>query len=116
MNILGRILVPWQRVCQRRRARASLARVKYVLFYEAAADFRTKVPLHFEAHRARWGEFQAAGTLLMIGPFTDEPAGGALAVFKTRSAAEEFAAKDPFVIHGLVARWTIREWNEVLMP
>ena len=29
-------------------------------------------------------------------------------------AAEEFAQGDPFVLHGVVARWHVREWNEVL--
>lgn len=90
--------------------------MKYVLFYEAAADFMTKVPLHLDAHRALWGRFHGEGTLLLIGPFTDQPAGGALAVFKTRAAAEAFVAADPFVTHGIVARFTIREWNEVLAP
>jgi uncharacterized protein len=40
----------------------------------------------------------------------------ALAVFRTREAAEEFAACDPFVVHGMVADWSIRAWNEVLLP
>ena len=52
----------------------------------------------------------------MVGPFTDEPAGGAMGVFSSRSAAEEFVRADPFVTQGIVARWTIREWNEVLAP
>jgi uncharacterized protein YciI len=36
-------------------------------------------------------------------------------VFATREAAEEFARVDPFVTNGIVATWTIREWNEVLV-
>jgi uncharacterized protein YciI len=91
-----------------------LAAVKYVLFYEAAADFMSKVPAHIEVHRALWAQFQKQGTLLLIGPFTDEPLGGALAIFTTRAAAEAFVAADPFVTHGIVANWKIREWNEVL--
>jgi uncharacterized protein YciI len=90
--------------------------VKYVLFYEAAKDFRSKVPHHLEAHRALWKQFHAEGHLLMVGPFMDAPAGGAMAVFTNRDAAERFAKADPFVSHGVVARWSIREWNEVLMP
>jgi uncharacterized protein YciI len=90
--------------------------MKYVLFYEAAPDFRAKVPAHFEAHRALWRIFQADGRLLMIGPFADEPAGGAMGVFTSRAAAEEFVRLDPFVTSGIVARWTIREWNEALAP
>ena len=98
------------RVCYRRPP------MKYVLFYDAAPDFMPKVPLHIEAHRALWKQFHDAGTLLMIGPFTDEPMGSALAVFTTRAAAETFVSVDPFVKHGLVARHVIREWNEVLAP
>ncbi|MFO0669963.1 MAG: YciI family protein [Polyangiaceae bacterium] len=90
--------------------------MKYVLFYEAAEDFRSKVPAHFEAHRALWGEFSATGDLLMIGPFMDAPAGGAMAIFRSRDAAERFAKADPFVTHGIVARFTVREWNEALVP
>ncbi|HEY5957599.1 MAG TPA: YciI family protein [Polyangiaceae bacterium] len=88
--------------------------MKYVLFYEAADDFMAKVPLHFEAHRALWKQYGDAGTLLMIGPFTDAPAGSAMAIFTTREAATSFAAVDPFVKHGIVARYDVREWNEAL--
>jgi uncharacterized protein YciI len=88
--------------------------MKYVLFYEAADDFMAKVPLHIDNHRALWKKFSEEGTLLMIGPFTDEPSGGALGIFTTRQAAEDFVGLDPFVVHGAVRKWTIREWNEVL--
>ena len=90
--------------------------MKYAVFYEAAPDFMSKVPPIFEAHRALWKKFHDAGTLLMIGPFRDPPAGGALGIFTTRAAAEAFVAEDPFVAHGVVARHTIREWDEVLAP
>jgi uncharacterized protein YciI len=32
----------------------------------------------------------------------------------SRQAAEEFARNDPFVVHGVVRGWSIREWNEAL--
>lgn len=88
--------------------------MKYVLFYEAAADFMTKVPQHFEAHRALWKQYADEKTLLMIGPFTDAPVGSAMAIFTTREAAESFVSVDPFVKYGAVARYNIREWNEAL--
>ncbi len=88
--------------------------MKYVLLYEATDDFRSKVALHLEAHRGLWKQFHSAGQLLMIGPFTGE--GGAMGVFTTRDAAEKFVQADPFVAHGVVARWTVREWNEALAP
>jgi uncharacterized protein len=89
--------------------------MKYVLLYESSPDFLTKVPAHIDAHRALWRTFQADNRLLMIGPFMDQP-GGAMGVFATRPAAEEFVRLDPFVQYGIVARWAIREWNEVLVP
>ena len=89
--------------------------MKYVLLYEAYPDFRAKVPANIAAHRALWAEFSVDKRLLMVGPFTDEPAGGAMGVFSSRAAAEEFVRRDPFVTNGIVSRWTIREWNEVLV-
>jgi len=88
--------------------------MKYVLLYESTPDFRTKVLTHIAAHRALWKTFHDDGRLLMIGPFTDEPAGEAMGVFTTRAAAEEFVRADPFVANDIVARWTIREWAEAL--
>ena len=51
--------------------------MKYVLLYEAVDDFRPKALQLFEQHRALWRQFLEVGTLLMVGNFTDEPAGGA---------------------------------------
>jgi uncharacterized protein YciI len=86
--------------------------MKYVLFYESSDDVRAKAPVHFPAHRARLDEFHARGVLLMVGPF-GTPEEGAMAVFTTREAAEEFVKDDPFVLHGVVRRWYVREWQEV---
>jgi uncharacterized protein len=86
--------------------------VKYVLIYTSADDVAEKAPVHFAAHRVRWAEFQANGMLLLIGPYADQS--GALAVFTTREAAEEFARSDPFVLHGVVREWSVREWLEAL--
>jgi uncharacterized protein len=90
--------------------------MKYVVFYESTPDFLAKVPLHIQAHRAMWRTYSADGRLLMIGPFLDEPAGGAMGVFATREAAEQFVRDDPFVQGGIVAKWTIREWGEAIAP
>jgi uncharacterized protein YciI len=87
--------------------------MKVVMFYEVASDGLPKALIHYEAHRARLNEFHARGTLLMAGPFAN-PAEGALGIFTSREAAEEFIQGDPFVVNGVVARWSLREWNEVL--
>jgi uncharacterized protein len=89
---------------------------KYVMFYESASDIRSRAPLHFPAHVARWKDFQAQGTLLMIGTFADPQNEGSMAIFTTREAAEAFARGDPFVLNGVVRRWSVQEWNEAIAP
>ena len=86
--------------------------MKYVLFYESAGDVADSAPRHFAAHQARWHEFREDGTLLLIGPFTDQS--GAMGVFTTRAAAEDFVAGDPFMLHGVIRNWYIREWMEAI--
>ncbi len=88
--------------------------MKYVVTYDAADDVRSKAPAHYPAHEARAREFHARGDLLMIGIFADPQHDGAMGIFPTREAAEEFIRGDPFVVHGVVRAWHIREWNEVL--
>jgi uncharacterized protein YciI len=90
--------------------------VKYVLFYESGDDVAARAPEVFPAHRARIDEFHGQGTLLLVGPFGDPQNEGSMSVFTTREAAEAFAAGDPFVTNGLVRRWYVRDWNEVLTP
>ena len=90
--------------------------MKAVVFFESAAGVAETAPLHAAAHVARWREFAGRGELLMIGPFANAQEDGAMGIFTTREAAEEFVRGDPFVLHGVVRSWTIREWNEALVP
>jgi uncharacterized protein len=90
--------------------------MKYVLLYESADDALSKAPVHFAAHSARLQEFHARGDILMVGAFGDPQEQGSMAIFPTRAAAEAFVEGDPFVLNGVVRRWEIREWNEVLAP
>ena len=48
----------------------------------------------------------------MIGPFPEPEDGqpGAMSIFTSPEAAEEFAVSDPFVVNGVVAKWYIRRW------
>lgn len=85
---------------------------KCVLRYESAPDVMEKAPAHFPAHSARCDEFEERGDLLMVGTFAD-PRDGALAIFRSRAAAEEFVAGDPFVLHGVVASHDLTDWLEV---
>jgi uncharacterized protein len=89
--------------------------MKYVLMYQSADDVLEKAPRYAAEHRARWRQFQDEGTLLMVGPFSN-PADGAMGIFTTRKAAEDFAREDPFVVHGAVSSWRVLEWNEAIGP
>jgi uncharacterized protein YciI len=91
-----------------------MAAMKYALFYDSDPEGKAKAADFFEAHRALWADFHAKGLLLMLGPFMDGE--GAMSVWTSKEAAEEFAHKDPFVSQGVVSRWHIREWKEVLSP
>jgi len=90
--------------------------MKAVLQYVSAPDVAAKAPVHFAAHSARVAEFHQQGRLLMIGVFDDIRNDGAMGVFTTREAAEEFAAGDPFVLNGVVADWRVHDWHEILIP
>jgi uncharacterized protein len=90
--------------------------VKYVLLYESAENVAENAPVHAAAHREHWRPFRDRGELLLIGPFGDPQTQGAMAVFSTRQAAEEFARDDPFVVNGVVRSWEVREWDEALDP
>jgi uncharacterized protein YciI len=86
--------------------------VKYVVTYESGDEVRALAPIHFPAHKARWHEFRDRGELLMIGTFSD--LSGAMGIFTSLEAAEEFVKGDPFVLQGVVRSYRIREWNEAI--
>lgn len=89
--------------------------MKHVVIYELAENAEALARQHFPAHHARLMDFHQRGQLLLVGTFADEPV-GAMAVFTTREAADEFMADDPFLRHGVVGRHRVREWDEILRP
>jgi hypothetical protein len=91
-----------------------MATMKYLMTYRSVADFLPLAQANIDGHRARLQEFHDRGVLLLAGPLGDPGNGDAIGVFTSREAAEEFIAGDPFVVHGVVAEWSIRAWTEVL--
>lgn len=85
--------------------------MKAVILYTSAPDVLETAPIHFPAHKARLDEFAARGELLMVGTFGDPVNQGSMAIFTDRAAAEAFVEGDPFVLHGVVASYEIRDWN-----
>jgi len=90
--------------------------MKYVVLYESADDVLTTAPVHYPAHKSRLDDFHRRGEILMVGTFGDPQAEGSMAIFRTREAAEEFVAGDPFVLNGVVRNYEVRDWNEALAP
>jgi uncharacterized protein YciI len=90
------------------------AATRWVMTYRGIPDFLPLALEHGPAHVARLREFQTRGLVLMAGPLTEPFDGGAMAIFATREAAEEFVAGDPFVTSGAVAEWSLRAWAEGL--
>lgn len=87
----------------------------YLLIYDVVDDYVTRrAPLR-EAHLAKAWAAQAAGDVVLGGALGD-PVDGAALLFTGDSpaAAEEFARTDPYVLHGLVRRWTVRRWHTVV--
>ena len=67
----------------------------------------------YPRHKALADQFIAKGEVIGMGPFADR---GNMAIFRTREAAERFVREDPFALQGLVKSYTIREWNDSLLP
>ena len=87
----------------------------FLLFYEFVPDYLTRRSAHREKHlQLAWASEQR-GELILGGPFADPP-DGAVILFKcdSREVPERFATSDPYVVAGLVTRWSIREWNTVV--
>jgi uncharacterized protein YciI len=87
----------------------------YALFYEVVDDFVSRRAMYRGEHLRLVEEAHRRGELRLAGALGD-PATRALLVFRTpdRSAVERFARNDPYVMRGLVTRWDIQPWANVI--
>ena len=85
----------------------------YLLFYTYGENALERRAPHRPAHLELATEFHDDGGLVMAGAYND-PLDGAVLVFRSKEAAEAFAARDPYVSSGLVTKWWVREWNVVV--
>ena len=89
----------------------------FALTYELVEDYLSRrAPLR-EQHLALAEQARSRGEILLAGAFND-PADKALLIFRSsdKTAPESFAKNDPYVKHGLVRHWEVREWNVVVGP
>ncbi|ANN66701.1 YciI-like protein [Bordetella bronchialis] len=87
----------------------------YVLSYEFVPDYVARRPRFRDAHLEQAWQASKRGDLVLAGA-VGEPIDGALLVFQGDSpaVAEAFARQDPYVVHGLVTRWTVKPWHTVV--
>jgi uncharacterized protein YciI len=87
----------------------------FLLFYDTAPDYLSRRPEFRGAHLAHAQAAVARGELLLGGALAD-PADRAVLLFRGEDAevARAFAARDPYVLNGLVTAWQVREWSTVV--
>ena len=87
----------------------------YLLFYELAPDYLNRRAALRDVHLNLAWQAQARGELVLAGTLND-PVDTAVLLFQGASAqvAEAFASADPYVRHGLVKHWHVREWGTVV--
>ena len=87
----------------------------FLLFYEVVDDYLERRAEFRGAHLGLAAAAHERGELLLAGAYGDPPQGAVL-VFTgdDASVAERFAQSDPYVVNGLIARWRVEPWTEVL--
>src|SRR5262245_55765163 len=87
----------------------------FALFYEVIDDFPAKRTPFRAEHLGLVQEAHSRGELLLAGAFA-EPVDQALLIFcaSDRQVPEDFARRDPYVQQGLVTRWYVRPWTQVI--
>jgi uncharacterized protein YciI len=85
-----------------------------LLEYTLADDYLERRAALREEHLALARAAHERGELLLAGALPD-PYDRALLVWTApREVVEDFAARDPYVVHSLVTGWSVREWNVVV--
>jgi uncharacterized protein YciI len=87
----------------------------YLMSYQLSADYMERRGEFRDEHLKLAWEAQERGEIVIAGALAD-PVDTALLLFQGDSpaAAERFAKADPYVTHGLVTGYTIRQWNTVV--
>jgi len=87
----------------------------YVLQYDYVADSLEKRKPHREAHLAMINKHKKNGNVVLAGAIDNPPSGGLL-IFRNLSQndIEQLAQQDPYVINGVVEKYTIKPYMAVV--
>ncbi|MGY1809334.1 YciI-like protein [Blastococcus sp. SYSU D00669] len=85
-----------------------------VLEYTLVDDYLDRRPALRDEHLALARAARERGELLLAGALPD-PCDRALLIWTApREVVEAFVQQDPYVRHGLVTAWTVRDWDVVV--
>jgi len=87
--------------------------VHHILFYEVVENYVEKRAPFRAEHLRLATEAYERGEIVLAGALA-EPADGAVFIFNSHDAAEEFAKADPYVRNGVVKSWRVRKWMTVI--
>lgn len=87
----------------------------FLLLYDLVPDYLERRAEFRDEHLALAWQSHRRGEMVLGGALTD-PTDQAVLLFEADSpeVAESFARTDPYVRHGLVARWRVRAWTTVV--
>ena len=88
----------------------------FVLSYEKAPGYEERQKPYSAAHLAYLEGLVRQGHLLLAGNLGNPADGSALLLFQAASsdAIKAFAQNDPYVLHGIISRWSVRPWDTAL--
>jgi uncharacterized protein YciI len=86
----------------------------FAVIGSSAGKSRDAIMAIYPRHKAFLDDFVARGEVVGVGPFLDA-AGGNMALFRTRAAAEAFVKGDPFLLEGVVREYQIKDWGDQML-
>ncbi len=86
--------------------------MKHVVIGIGSGASMDEIMAVYPRHKAVVDAFVERGDVIGIGPFGD---GGNMAIFRSKEAADAFAAQDPFILEGLIETFTVRPWLDQML-
>lgn len=87
--------------------------MKFAIIGYDGPEGQAKRTVHRAAHLANLEPLDAAGRVILAGPFTDKTGSLLVLEFGTREEAERFAENDPYTLHGVFERVEIHPFSQV---
>lgn len=89
------------------------AGLHFMLIYDVGPGFLERRAQYRDEHLALAWKAADGGSLVLAGAL-EEPTEQAFLLFRgSREAASRFAQADPYVRHGLVRSWKVKQWHTV---